>query len=65
MEPTAEQVVYIAHAVVTEVGVDGNMSFFITNRTAMKWYSVGECAFLEGDRVKITITKEPTDAIPR
>ena len=57
-----EKIIYAAHAIVTEVGTDGNMSYFTTNRTATKWFNVGDCAFAEGDRVKITITKEPVDA---
>lgn len=60
--PESPVVIYITHAIVTDVGKQDNMSWFITNKTATKWLSVGDCAFIEGDRVKITITKEPINA---
>jgi len=68
MESTTEQVVLrttIADAGIS-VGEIPVSTYFVLEAIAGKLWLEGQtCPFNTGDRVKITITKEPADALPR
>ena len=56
-----ERIVYTTVATITEThnNSDGERSWFVIDNTQARWWAKGLCAFQPGDRVKITITKEP------
>lgn len=60
MESTTEPIVW--YDIVYEVS-DTHNRFKLANIPAWFWIDCPDLS--SGDRVKITITKEPTDAIPR
>lgn len=64
MEPTPQQVVL--YTTVLQADTYNIDSSFVVELLNDRFWISGACPFAPGDRVKITITKEPEpDALPR
>jgi hypothetical protein len=65
MEPVEKPVAYTTHATVTVVDHDNGKEWYFETHNNRYWTGFDRPPLAPGDRVKITISKEPSDARSR